>query len=794
MRTQPNNSSSNTANQSLSSRLPIERRTFVAGLAGGATSFLLSPAAQDAFGKESDTAGAHVQRRTQSEDLFGYLRRVDGKFDLDHYRSLLGAANAYKEGDESLGLAATDKQSRENARKLLEQSRLSDLQSHPVFEDALFEYIQLAVDSRVEKKISNWTLKELRDFLLDSTEAQIKQIMPGLSSDTIACVVKIMTNEQLIAVGAKVFNALPGSQIGARGYLGARVQPNSPTDHPDDIQWQAFDSFAFAVGDVLLGTNPVSSEVESVAAVEAALADILQTFAIEEVLPHCVLAHIDVQAAVEQSQPGSTALWFQSLAGVEDANKTFDISVKKMAQHAASRTGKYGLYFETGQGADATNGHGKGFDMVMHESRKYGFARALTQEVAKAQAQAGRPAMPWVHVNDVAGFIGPEIFASRRQLVRCCLEDIVMGKLHGLTIGLDVCSTLHMDVNLDDLDWCLEQIVPACPAYLMALPTKNDPMLSYLTTAFQDHVRLREMTGLKVSDKMWQFFQSLGVIDVQGKPTRHFGQPTWVYLQYCRAKQDPRSDAEILAEGRAKIAEVRARGVFLAEGHGQHPWDMEPELERRVRHLYADSKQCVWAELPENFAGSLPLAVSVSSQSKDRRSYILHPPEGEVLDAHSMMKIEQLRDAHKGAFDVQIVISDGLDALALTDEGHLSPYLESVRAEFTDAGFKTAPEHILVRGGRVRIGYRIGEILFGALPNDNSHRVMLHVIGERPGSGHHAFSVYIAAPRVATWAKAGATDHNVARVVSGIADTGRHPADAASDTFRIVQRLVQTPS
>jgi ethanolamine ammonia-lyase large subunit len=88
-------------------------------------------------------------------------------------------------------------------------------------------------------------------------------------------------------------------------------------------------------------------------------------------------------------------------------------------------------------------------------------------------------------VNDVAGFIGPEVFKSKEQLVRCCLEDTVMGKLHGLTIGLDICSTLHMDVTLDDLDWCIEQIMPANPAYLMALPTKNDPMLSYLTTAFQ---------------------------------------------------------------------------------------------------------------------------------------------------------------------------------------------------------------------------------------------------------------------------------------------------------------------
>ena len=41
---------------------------------------------------------------------------------------------------------------------------------------------------------------------------------------------------------------------------------------------------------------------------------------------------------------------------------------------------------------------------------------------------------------------------TREQLVRTCLEDIVMGKLHGLAIGLDICTTLHMPVSLDDLE------------------------------------------------------------------------------------------------------------------------------------------------------------------------------------------------------------------------------------------------------------------------------------------------------------------------------------------------------
>ncbi|MGI9429192.1 MAG: ethanolamine ammonia-lyase subunit EutB, partial [Bythopirellula sp.] len=610
---------------------PILRRGFIAGLAASTTALVFG---QDVtLGKPGSTlSGIDVPTNDFSEDLFAYMRRRHQGFDATIYKQLLGAGNEFKEGDQSLGLSATNADSRKNARRLLSQTRIGELQAHSVFEDELSTYIHSSVDVKIAKELADWSMADLHRFLLEASEDQIKRIMPGLASDIIAFVVKLMSNEQLTIVGAKLFNPLPGSRIGAQGYLGARVQPNSPTDNTDDIQWQVFNSFAFAVGDVLLGSNPVSSEVESVAAVEMALADVLETFDLDDVMPHCVLAHVDVQAEVESAYAGSTALWFQSLAGVEDANATFDISVPKMTQHAASRTGKYGLYFETGQGADATNGHGKGFDMVIHEARKYGFARALKREVAQAQERAGQTPAPWVHVNDVAGFIGPEIFRTREQLVRCCLEDIVMGKLHGLTIGLDVCSTLHMEVDLDDLEWCIDQIMPACPAYLMALPTKNDPMLSYLTTAFQDHVRIREKFGYRVSDQMWQFFQSLGVIDTNGRPTKHFGQPTWVYLQYRRRQRDQRPDAEILAEAQQKLREVRDRGIFIAEGYGNQPWDLEPTLDRRIRHLYEDSKQCIWAELHASFVDGIHRAVNVKSQSKDRRNYILHPPTGETLE------------------------------------------------------------------------------------------------------------------------------------------------------------------
>ncbi|HVR29127.1 MAG TPA: ethanolamine ammonia-lyase subunit EutB [Thermoanaerobaculia bacterium] len=775
----------------------LPRRAFVAGLLFGASSyaFARTPRQQgEGAGEALAGSATPLAEPRPGEDLLRYVERIAGGFDFGLYRRVLGAANEFKEGDAAQGLAAPDEGSRRHARALLARTRIADLLAHPVFEDEVSAYIAGAVDAEVESRIAGWTMGELKEFLLAREPAEIAAILPGIPSDVAAFTVKLLSNDELIAVSRRIWNPLPGSKIGAEGYLGARIQPNSPTDDLEDIVWQVFDGWSYAVGDVVLGTNPVSSDVESVAAIERALAEVVATFGLEDVIPQCVLAHIDVQAEAERRYPGSTALWFQSLAGVEDANVTFDISVDKMTAHAATRSGRYGLYFETGQGADSTNGHGKGFDMVIHEARKYGFARALAREVAAAQRRAGRAPAAWVHLNDVAGFIGPEVFRSREQLVRCCLEDTVMGKLHGLTIGLDVCSTLHMEIDLDDLDWCLDQIMPANPAYLMALPTKNDPMLSYLTTGFQDHVRIRERFGYQVDDRMWAFFQELGVIDAEGRPTERFGRPAWVYLEYRRRKGDRRTEAEILTEGARTIAAIRRRGVEIAEGHGEHLWDLEPQLESRIRYLYDDSKTCIWAELPTGFASALPGAVTVRTLSADRTDYILHPPTGERLAPPGVRAIERLRDSRletgssRGGDDVQIVVSDGLNALALTDPGHLEPYLERVRRELAAAGLALAPEPIVVVGGRVRAGYRIGEILYGRLPERDARRAILHIIGERPGSGHHAYSVYITAAQIAVWADAGRADHNITRVVSGIADTALDPERAAVETVRILRQ------
>jgi ethanolamine ammonia-lyase large subunit len=760
----------------------MNRRRFLTNSGCLSVTLMLNPSFAFTSNSTSNIEGVVIDLPLSGESIFDFIIRLKGQFDLTFYRQILAAGNEFKEGDAIAGLAAESETSRLNARTLIANTRLVDLKNNSVYTDKLSQLIDQTTEENQE--FQKQTFSEFKTFLLEKSENEIHQIINSLSSDQIAVVVKLMSNDELIRISSKVFNPLPDSQIGSKGYMGARVQPNSPTDNPEDVFWQVMDAFSFAVGDVVLGTNPVSSNPKDVAKIEETLFNIIQTFGLQNTIPHCVLAHIDIQAEVEKEHEGTTGIWFQSIAGTDDANKTFDISVEKMQNHAKSRKGKYGLYAETGQGADETNGHGAGFDLLIHESRKYGFHRALKMQLFAEDQQ------PWVFVNDVAGFIGPEVFRTKEQLVRCCLEDLVMGKLHGLCIGLDICTTLHMDVSLDDLDWCIDQIMPANPAYLMALPTKNDPMLSYLTTSFSDHVRVREKFGYKVNDAMWDFFKKIEIIHPDGSPTLHFGDPVWVYYQHQKIYGDTRSKETIYAEGNSAIANVRKRGVPIAVGHGKQLWDLEPQLDLEVRALYKDAKYCLWEELSPSFVATIPNVIQLSSISNDRKDYVYHPASGEKLDGSSLKKIQELKQGRSiKKTDVQIVISDGLNVLSLFDNGHLKPYLETLRKDLIHNGFSIAEENLIIHNGRVRAGYQVGELLFGESLPSNNKNILLHIIGERPGSEHRNFSTYITVAKQNEWSKPGFIDHDITRVVSGISDTALVPTRASKEVVSICKAL-----
>ena len=134
----------------------------------------------------------------------------------------------------------------------------------------------------------------------------------------------------------------------------------------------------------------------------------------------------------------------------------------------------------------------------------------------------------------------------------------------------------------------------------------------------------------------------------------------------------------------------------------------------------------------ESIAG----AVVLTTKSADRTDYILHPVTGEQLPDAMEDSIRQFRENHDGRFDVQVVISDGLNALAIMEQGHLDVFLDQLQRRLANAGFRASPKPLMFTSGRVRAGYRTGELMFGGLEGP---RAILHIIGERPGTGHRTF-------------------------------------------------------
>ena len=77
----------------------------------------------------------------------------------------------------------------------------------------------------------------------------------------------------------------------------------------------------------------------------------------------------------------------------------------------------------------------------------------------------------------------------------------------------------------------------------------------------------------------------------------------------------------------------------------------------------------------------------------------------------------------------------------------------------------------------------MGELFFKGI---TGKRTIIHIIGERPGSGHHTLSVYITTAEGSGWSIADQVDHNITKVVSGIATTALKPEQAAAECIKLL--------
>ena len=91
-------------------------------------------------------------------------------------KEVLAKANELKSGDVLAGVAASSDLERIAAKEVLSQLLLSDLRNHPVVpyeEDEVTRINQDGIDETVYQRIKNWTVAELREYILshETTEA-----------------------------------------------------------------------------------------------------------------------------------------------------------------------------------------------------------------------------------------------------------------------------------------------------------------------------------------------------------------------------------------------------------------------------------------------------------------------------------------------------------------------------------------------------------------------------------------------------------------------------------------------
>jgi ethanolamine ammonia-lyase large subunit len=176
----------------------------------------------------------------------------------------------------------------------------------------------------------------------------------------------------------------------------------------------------------------------------------------------------------------------------------------------------------------------------------------------------------------------------------------------------------------------------------------------------------------------------------------------------------------------------------------------------------------------------LPQHILVSTRARGREEYLSHPPTGELISDEDTARLARLY-ATKRRPQVQLILSDGLNANALNE--NLRTLLPRLRSQLSGAGFHLGETGVVIRNGRVRAGYHVGALL--------DVDAVIHLIGERPGTGLNTLSAYLTYGRDSEgrtrWSPD--LDHAWTTAVCGIHPKGKRAERAADEITRTVRRM-----
>ena len=427
-------------------------------------------------------------------------------YEFKDLKEVLAKANEEKSGDRMAGLAATSVAEMVAAKEVLAELTLADLRNNPVVPYEVDEVTRLDQDSVNEKiyaEIKNLTVAAFREWLLSHRTfgADIIRASRGLTAEMVAAVAKLMTNFDLIYAAGKInITARCNTTIGEPGVLAFRLQPNHTTDDLDGIRISTFEGLAYGAGDALIGLNPVNDTVESLSNILHMFQEIKQTYQIPT--QNCVLGHVTTQMeAVKKGAPAD--MIFQSIAGSEKGNTAFGLNAallfeaRDLMLREGTAVGPNVMYFETGQGAELSSNSHHGVDQVTMEARCYGFAKHFD---------------PFL-VNTVVGFIGPEYLYDSKQVIRAGLEDLFMGKLTGISMGVDACYTNHMKADQNDIENLAVLLGTAGCNYLITVPQGDDIMLNYQSLGYHDAAALRELLNKRPIPAFECWLEKMGLYE-----------------------------------------------------------------------------------------------------------------------------------------------------------------------------------------------------------------------------------------------------------------------------------------
>lgn len=165
-------------------------------------------------------------------------------------------------------------------------------------------------------------------------------------------------------------------------------------------------------------------------------------------------------------------------------------------------------------------------------------------------------------------------------------------------------------------------------------------------------------------------------------------------------------------------------------------------------------------------------ARQIKSVCKDRAEYIRVPPKGKICSNEDLLELPR---TCKTGVDVQVLLSDGLSAIALEQN---APELLPILLDGLELNGFTAGTPIVAELARVAIGDMISYQL--------KARLVINLIGERPGlSCAESLSAYI------TLNPGPDTISSDRTVVSNIHRAGTPPLEAGAYIVELVKRIFQ---